>query len=79
MKVLSPFIKKGWFALNPIFLCHSKGKFFCCLVKFTTILLLIKNGWMDNLQFFILFSSISVISGRYVGDNERLFAVIICH
>ena len=27
---------------------------------------------MDDLQFYVLFNSISVISGRRVDDNERL-------
>ena len=29
---------------------------------------------MDDLRFYALFNSISVISGRWVGDNERLCA-----
>ena len=32
------------------------------------------NGWTDDLQFNILFSGISVISGQWEGDNERLCA-----
>ena len=27
---------------------------------------------MDNLKFYILVNSISIISGRWIGDNERL-------
>ena len=34
-----------------------------------------KNGWMDDLQLYVLFNSFSVISGRWVDDNERLCAV----
>ena len=34
-----------------------------------------RNGWMDDLRFDILFDSISVISGRWVDDNERLCAM----
>ena len=30
---------------------------------------------MDDLRFFVLFNSISVISGRSTGDNERLYVV----
>ena len=30
---------------------------------------------MDYLRYYILFKSISVISGRWAGDNERLCAV----
>ena len=28
--------------------------------------------WMDDLRFYVLFNSISVIAGRWAGDNERL-------
>ena len=37
-----------------------------------------KIGWMDNLQFYVLFNSISVISGWWQVDNERLCAVEPC-
>ena len=30
---------------------------------------------MDNLRFYVLFNSISVISGRCLDDNERLCAM----
>ena len=30
------------------------------------------NGWMDDLQLYVLLKSISVISGRRADDNERL-------
>ena len=30
------------------------------------------DGWMDDLQFYVLFNSVSVISGRRDVDNERL-------
>ena len=33
---------------------------------------------MDDLQFYILFNSISVISGRWEIDNERLCAMELC-
>ena len=29
------------------------------------------NGWKDDLQFYILLNSISVISGRWADDNEK--------
>ena len=32
-------------------------------------------GWMNNLQFYVIFNSISVISGRWPGDNKRLCAI----
>ena len=34
--------------------------------------LLTKAEWTDNLQFYINFNSISLISGQCVGDKERL-------
>ena len=30
----------------------------------------IYNGWMDDLQIYVLFNSISVISGQWEVDNE---------
>ena len=30
---------------------------------------------MNDLQFYVLFTSISVISGRWADDNERLWAM----
>ena len=36
------------------------------------------TGWMDDLLFYILFNSISVISGHWEGDNERLFPMEPC-
>ena len=32
-------------------------------------------GWMDDLGFYILSNSITVISGKWAGDNERLCAM----
>ena len=31
--------------------------------------------WLDDLRFYVLFYSISVISGRWADDNERLCAM----
>ena len=36
------------------------------------------DGWMDDLQFYVLFNSISVISGRCVDDNKRPCAMEPC-
>ena len=33
------------------------------------------DGWVDDLQFYILSNSISVITGGWVGNNGRLFAL----
>ena len=33
------------------------------------------KGWSDDLRFYVLFNSISVISGRCLDDNERLYAM----
>ena len=35
-------------------------------------------GWMDDLPFYVLFNSISVISGQWADDNERLCAMEPC-
>ena len=32
------------------------------------------DRWIDDLRFYVLFSSISVLSGRWADDNERLYA-----
>ena len=34
-----------------------------------------KKGWIDDIQFYVLFNSISDISGRWKVDNERLCAM----
>ena len=36
---------------------------------------LLMDGWMDDMRFYVLFNSISVISGRWKVDNERLCAM----
>ena len=41
-----------------------------CLMR-----LLSYNNWMDDLQVYVIFNSISVISGRWSDDNERLCAM----
>ena len=33
------------------------------------------NEWLCDLRFFVLFNSISVISGRWTDDDERLCAM----
>ena len=33
------------------------------------------DKWMDDLRFYILCNSVSVISGRWEVDNERLYAM----
>ena len=38
----------------------------------------IMDRWLDDLQFYSLFNSISVISGPWEDDNERLCAVEPC-
>ena len=44
---------------------------FVALLYFSSVL----DGWMDDLQFYVLFNSISVISGQCLDDNERLYAM----
>ena len=36
------------------------------------------DGWMDDLQFYVLFNSISVISGQLAVDHERQCAMDHC-
>ena len=45
------------------------------LYKNRELLLSLYFGWMDDVRFYVLFNSISVISGRWVDDNERLCAM----
>ena len=33
------------------------------------------NRWMDNLRCYVLFNSILITSGRWVRDNERMWAL----
>ena len=33
------------------------------------------DGWMDDLRFYVFFNRISVISGRWADDNDRLCAM----
>ena len=40
-----------------------------------TILSIVMDEWMDDLRFYILFNSISVTSGGWVDNNERLCAM----
>ena len=35
-------------------------------------------GWMNDLRFYVLSNNISVISGRWAGDNEKLTAKEPC-
>ena len=35
-------------------------------------------NWMDDLQVYVIFNSISVISGRWADDYERLYAMELC-
>ena len=47
-----------------------------CFQGTTSLLELITvDGWMDDLRFYVLFNSVSVISGRWTDDNERLCAM----
>ena len=36
------------------------------------------DGWIDHMQFYVLLNSVSVISGRWKVDNERLCAMELC-
>ena len=47
----------------------------CAVCKFSHFELLKVDGWRDYLRFYLIFKSISVISGRCADDNERLCAM----
>ena len=38
----------------------------------------LKYGWMDDMRFYVLFNSVSVISGRWEVDNDWLCAMELC-
>ena len=40
--------------------------------------MVIQYEWIDDLQFYVLFNIISVISERWKVDNERLCAMELC-
>ena len=52
-----------------------KGRFCFGRIRLPRELITRMDGWMDDLRFYILFNSISVISGRCSADNERLCAM----
>ena len=54
----------GPFCMSPI-ICMS----------WTILYVLPLDGWMNDLQFYILFNSVSIISGWCLDDNERLCAM----
>ena len=43
--------------------------------KYSCIFAQFIDRWMDGLLFYVLFNSISVISGKWEVDNERLCAM----
>ena len=53
------------------------GHFFSCIISksFFKHRISHRHGWMDDLRFYVLFNSISVMSGRWEVDNERLCAM----
>ena len=53
------------------FTCRSCKNYRCraCLLS--------RDGLMDDMRFFVLFNSISVLSGRCLDDNERLCAITL--
>ena len=34
------------------------------------------DGWMDDLQFYVVFNSIAVVAGRCEDDNQRLYCYV---
>ena len=45
------------------------------LIYNISIKFLLNLLWMDDLQFYVLFNSISVKSGKWLRDNEKLCAM----
>ena len=45
------------------------------MLKFAISVISGKDEWMDDLRFYVLFNSISFISGRWAVDNGTPFAV----
>ena len=66
MAVIIMFIYK----LNDVF-----AEIFSPFLPFKFVLDEIWEGWMDGLLLYVFFNSLSVISGRWADDNERLFAM----
>ena len=52
-----------------------KVSYLSLVVKELRLRLQTVDGWMDDLRFYVLFNSISVISGPCLDDNERLCAM----
>ena len=50
------------------------GKIICQFMSVYIVL----DRWLYHLRFYTLFNSISVISGLWEGDNERLSAIKPC-
>ena len=45
--------------------------FFVIFIKWNSLV----DGWMDDMCLYVIFNSISVISGRWAGENKRLCAM----
>ena len=58
--------------------CHSSRKRIATLVLLLNKPLFLQDKWMDDLRFYALFNSISVVSGQWEGDNEKLCAMEPC-
>ena len=50
----------------------SMERIFKAKIMYIRALFIFHDGWMDDLRSYVLFYCISVISGRWLGDNERL-------
>ena len=68
---IRPFYQNGCIKIKS--LVFSTFDIFPCTEKYLNFVYM--HGWMDDLQFYVLFNSISVISGRWADDNERLCAM----
>ena len=78
LQISTPVISIYWY-LKGEFLISKTLSVIISLTSILTIryrqMNIVRIGWMDDLRFYILFNSISVISRRWADDNERLCAM----
>ena len=67
-----PILKSLTIFCMPFDVCYIDVQFLWHCVTQSISLFRWMDEWMDDFQFYILFNSISVTSGEWVGGNERL-------
>ena len=78
LQISTPVISNYWYFKGELLI----SKILSVITSLTSIftiryrqLNIVRIGWMDDLRFYFLFNSISVISRRWADDNERLCAM----